>query len=146
TALLTTMTDPGKMMRWAMLPMDPKLWGMMMNTLNPGMYMKWMMSPLDPKAINLMVAPMNPNYYMGWLGAGMDPKTYGPMWSGFLNPAATAIPTASTPWGTTGYGAAPATGTAPAVFNPFDPNAWAQMFPVPGTQAPAAQPAQPAQK
>ena len=90
-----------------------------------------------------MVAPMNPNYYMGWLGAAMDPKTYGPMWAGFLNPATAAIPSAANPWGaTTGYGAAPAAGAAPAVFNPFDPNVWAQMFTVPGMPAPAAQPAQ----
>ncbi len=45
-ALVAVMTDPGKMMRWAMLPVDPKLWGMMMNSLNPGMYMKWMMARL----------------------------------------------------------------------------------------------------
>ncbi|MFN3594537.1 MAG: hypothetical protein ACK4TK_07625, partial [Thiobacillaceae bacterium] len=86
--------------------------------------------------------------YMGWMGAAMDPKTYGPMWSGFLSPTGyTATSTAaSNPWSGTGYGAAPAQAGAPAIFNPFDPNAWAQMFAVPATQAPAAQPAQPAAK
>ncbi|MGQ9685885.1 MAG: OmpA family protein, partial [Thiobacillaceae bacterium] len=139
TALLTTMTDPGKMMRWAMLPMDPKLWGMMLNTLNPGMYMKWLMAPLDPRAMQLMTAPFNPTVYLGWLGAGMDPKTYGPMWSGFLNPT---LPAATNPWTTAPYGT--------SGFNPFDPNALMGMFgmpaqaPTPAAPAAAPVPAAPA--
>jgi outer membrane protein OmpA-like peptidoglycan-associated protein len=131
TALFTTLTDPGKTMRWAMLPMDPKLWGMMLNTLNPGMYMKWMMAPLDPRAIQLMTAPFNPTVYLGWLGAGMDPKTYGPMWAGFLNPALPALP--ANPWGGIPYSA--------GLPNPFDPNALMGMF---GMPAPATVPAAPA--
>jgi len=129
-ALVAVMTDPGKMMRWAMLPVDPKLWGMMLSTLNPGMYMKWMMAPLDPRAMQLAIAPFNPNVYLGWLGAAMDPKTYGPMWAGFLNPT---LPAVTTPWTTAPYGT--------SGFNPFDPNALMGMF---GLPAPAPMPAAPA--
>jgi hypothetical protein len=138
TALLTQLSDPGKLMRWAMSPLDPKLLQMGMNTLNPNMYMKWMMSPLDPQALQLMMAPVNPNLYMGWLGASVNPKSYGPTWSGWLNnPAgAVAMPTvdmsAFTNMMAAPYAAIPA---MPAgVFNPLDPNAWTKMMPV----APAA--------
>ena len=129
-ALVAVMTDPGKMMRWAMLPVDPKLWGMMLNTLNPGMYMKWMMAPLDPRAMQLAIAPFNPNVCLGWLGAAMDPKTYGSRWAGFLNPT---LPAVTMPWTTAPYGT--------SGFNPFDPNALMGMF---GLPAPAPMPAAPA--
>ena len=119
---------------------------MVMNSLNPNMYMKWMMSPLDPRSMQLMMAPANPNLYMGWMGASMNPGSYGDMWKGFMNPATysmpampaftmPAMPTMPAPV------AAPA-GAAPS-FNFFDPNAWTQMFQIPGYAAPAA-PAAPA--
>ena len=135
TAVLTQLSDPGKLMRWVMSPMDPKLMSMFMNTLNPAMYMKWMMSPLDPRSLQLMMAPANPNLYMGWLGASINPNSYGSMWSGFMNPATYTAPVANvaTPWTVP---AAPA-----GTFNFFDPNAWTQMFQVPGYTAPAAAPA-----
>jgi hypothetical protein len=135
--MLTQLSDPGKLMRWAMAPLDPKALQMLMKTIDPNVYVKWMMSPLDPRALQLMTAPVNPNLYMGWLGASMNPGSYGDMWKGFLNPAGynlpalpamPAMPTAAaTPW------AAPA-GAAPMV-NPFDLNALTQMFQIP---APAA--------
>jgi hypothetical protein len=133
TALITQLTDPGKMMRWAMWPMDPKLLGLMLQPLNPNLYMKWLMSPLDPRALQLMMAPVNPNLYTGWLGAMINPASYGPTWSGFLNPASYNL---AVPGGMTVPGG--------AVANPFDPSTWTQFFPVPGT-APAAPPAAPAE-
>jgi hypothetical protein len=135
TALLTQFTDPGKMMRWLMAPVDPKLWGLMMQSLNPGMYLKWLMSPLDPRWLQAGVNTINPNIYLGWLGSMMNPASYGDLWKGFLAPVVptTGVPASpASPWGTTGYG-------APS-FNYADPNAWAQMFQVPGAPAPMAAP------
>jgi hypothetical protein len=157
TALITQMTDPGKIMRWAMSPLDPKMWGLAAQPLNPNLYMKWAMSPMDPNAIQFMTAPVNPNLYMGWLGAMMNPASYGPTWAGFLNPAnyGMAVPAGGVnpfdPSALANMFAAPAQGGAaaptgqpgaPAFFNPFDPNAWTQMWQGWGAAAPA--PAAPA--
>lgn len=102
----------------------------MLQGLNPAMYLKWMLAPLDPRMLQAMVAPMNPNVYLGWLGTMMNPASYGDLWKGFLTPAATPIPSCAVP-------AAPA-GTQPSIFNPFDPAAWARIWTVPGTTAPAS--------
>ena len=149
TALMTQWADPGKMMRWAMMPMDPKVWGMMMQGLNPNMYLKWMMAPIDPKLWSLMMQPMNPNLYTGWLGQSLNPQTYG-AWGSWMNPSTYTVPGMGGMGGPTstaptvfnpfeflapGYGqygqpgAAPVAGSAPAgTFNFFDPNTWTQMW------------------
>jgi hypothetical protein len=131
TALLTQLSDPGKLMRWAMSPADPKVMQMLMKTIDPNMYVKWMMSPLDPRALQLMTAPVNPNLYMSWLGASMNPASYGDMWKGFLNPAGYSVPALPT---TTSW-------AAPAMAAPtFDLNALTQMFQVPAAGQPYAFP------
>jgi len=63
----------------------------------------------------------------------MNPGSYGDMWKGFMNPATFSVPNFAMP-------AMPATpaGAAPSM-NFFDPNAWTQMFQIPGVTAPAAQ-------
>lgn len=76
-ALLTQMTDPGKLLRWAVLPVDPRLWNVFLNTLNPNTYIRWGMSPLDPRAWNLAGTLANPALYTGMLGAVVNPFGYG---------------------------------------------------------------------
>ena len=112
-----------------MAPVDPKVWGLMMQSLNPGMYLKWMMSPLDPQWLRAGINTMNPAMYLGWMGAALNPSSYGDLWKGFLTypVPGTPTPTAAT---TTPYG----------TYNFFDPNAWSKLWQVPGTQ-PAAPPA-----
>ncbi|KAF0102556.1 MAG: hypothetical protein FD187_2067 [bacterium] len=120
TALLAQFSDPGKLMRWLMSPVDPRTMAMFMQTINPAMYLKWMMAPLDPQWLRAGINTMNPGMYLGWLGAGLNPTSYGDLWKGLLTypvPGAPA-PTYTSPYGTT--------------FNIFDPNAWTQMFAVPG--------------
>jgi OOP family OmpA-OmpF porin len=95
--IMTILTDPNKMMRWVNMPMDPKLWQMMMTPLNPNQYTKWMLAPMDPKAMQMMTAPMNPNVYMGWMGNMMNPATYYPgfntwMQAGVPQPMPSAMP------------------------------------------------------
>lgn len=161
-AVLSQFTDTGKMMRWATAPVDPKMLNLMFQSLNPNMYLKWMMSPLDPRWLQAMITPMNPNAYLGWMGTTLNPASYGDLWKGFLTPTIPAPTTTYTP-GTTGYGttvfnpfdpnamaqlfavpgqsAAGAPATQPYIFNPFDPNAWSKVWQVPGQPAPATQPA-----
>ena len=77
TAVLTQLSDPGKLMRWGMAPLDPKLWGVLGNTLNPNTYIRWPMAALDPRAWNLMGTIANPALYTGMLGAVVNPNAYG---------------------------------------------------------------------
>ncbi len=77
TAVLTQLSDPGKLMRWGMAPLDPKLWGVLGNTLNPNTYIRWPMAALDPRAWNLMGTVANPALYTGMLGAVINPNAYG---------------------------------------------------------------------
>jgi hypothetical protein len=136
TALLTQFSDPGKMMRWLMMPMDPKMWGLMMQSLNPAVYMKWMMAPLDPRWMQAMIAPMNPATYLGWTGAMINPASYGDLWKGFLNAPYAPVQVPAVPLPTL---AAPApAGTTPYLFNPFDPNTWTQFVPQVAPPAPVA--------
>jgi len=106
-------------MRWMMAPVDPRTMALLMQTINPAMYLKWMMAPLDPQWLRAGVNTMNPALYLGWLGAGLNPTSYGDLWKGFLTYPVPGTPAPTTsPYGTT--------------FNIFDPNAWTQMFTVPG--------------
>jgi outer membrane protein OmpA-like peptidoglycan-associated protein len=77
TAVLTQLSDPGKLMRWGMAPLDPKLWGVLGNTLNPNTYIRWPMAALDPRAWNLMGTVANPALYTCMLGAVVNPNAYG---------------------------------------------------------------------
>lgn len=118
TQMGLSMTDPGKMMRWMMLPMDPKIWNMGMQAMNPNLYMKWMMTPTDPRAMSLMFAPMNP-------------QLYGSMLGGMLNPSMVGGPNST--WGTFMYPKQPVVqvqGAAPVAspINVFDPSTWFSML------------------
>jgi hypothetical protein len=92
TALITPLTDPAKLMRWIMAPVDPKALELAMKVLNPQVYLNWMLSPTDPRWLQAGMAPMNPNLYMGWMGTTMNPATYGNMWKGFATYPYTTLP------------------------------------------------------
>jgi outer membrane protein OmpA-like peptidoglycan-associated protein len=78
--------DPAKMMRWMMLPMDPKFMQASINMMNPNTYMKWMMAPMDPRVWGLMFAPMNPQLYGSMAGALINPAGMGESWETFMKP------------------------------------------------------------
>jgi hypothetical protein len=97
TALASQLTDPAKLMRWAMIPTDQRTLELLMKTLNPSVPLKWMTAPADPRVLQTTMAPANPNLYMGWMGAGMNPASYGNTWKGFATypyayPAPSAMP------------------------------------------------------
>ncbi|MFN3594499.1 MAG: OmpA family protein [Thiobacillaceae bacterium] len=128
TALTTILTDPGKAMRWALWPADPKLWGAFLNLLNPGLYLKWTLAPLDPRALTLMTNAVNPVTYLGWMGAVMDPRTYGPTWANLLTYQAASPAAQGNPW-------VPQTGAQAGA--PLTPNAPMGLFGGFGQPAPA---------
>lgn len=115
TQMATSMADPGKMMRWVMLPMDPKVWNMGMQAMNPNLYMKWMMTPTDPRAMSLMFAPMNPQLYGSMMGGMFNGQALGPTWGTFMHPAQPVVSV---------QGAAPVA----SPINVFDPSTWFSMF------------------
>ena len=84
TALLTQLSDPGKLMRWAMVPLDTKAQDMVLNMFNPNTYIRWPMAALDPRAWNLMGNVANPALYTGMLGALINPSSYGSSWNSWL--------------------------------------------------------------
>ncbi len=115
TQMATSMADPGKMMRWVMLPMDPKMWNMGMQAMNPNLYMKWMMTPTDPRAMSLMFAPMNPQLYGSMMGGVFNGQALGPTWGTFMHPAQPVVSV---------QGPAPVA----SPINVFDPSTWFSMF------------------
>lgn len=118
TQMASGMADPGKMMRWAMLPMDPQMWNMGMQMANPNLYMRWMMTPTDPRAMSLMFAPMNPQLWGSMAGGVMNPAMVGgkdSTWGTFMYPAQPVVQM---------QGAAPVT----SPINVFDPSTWFSMM------------------
>lgn len=115
TQMATSMADPGKMMRWAMLPMDPRMWNMGMQMMNPNLYVKWMMTPSDPRAMAIMFAPMNPQLYGSMMGGMFNTQNLGPTWGTFMNPATPVVQV---------QGHAPVA----SPINVFDPSTWFSMF------------------
>lgn len=92
-----SMIDPAKMMRWMMLPLDPKFMQASINMMNPNTYMKWMMAPMDPRVWGLMFAPMNPQLYGSMAGALVNPAGMGNEWQTFMypkHPVVSLMPTA----------------------------------------------------
>lgn len=112
TSLLTQLSDPGKAMRWAMLPLDPKVWNLVFSMFNPNTYIRWGMAGMDPRMWNLMGNVANPALYTSMLGAVVNPESYGSgvtPWLSWKPPA--PVMGASNPWG----------GEQSASFNMFDP-------------------------
>ena len=104
SAATTVMTDPNKLMRWVMAPMDPRALGLLMNSLNPNTYVKFAGAVTDPRVTSLATAPLNPNWYGAWLGNMANPQAYGPTMNNLLR-----MP---------GYG-----GIQPAAMAPMSPQA-----------------------
>ena len=84
SAATTVMTDPNKLMRWLMVPVDPRALGLLMNTLNPNTYLKFAGAAIDPRTLNMATSPLNPNWYGGWLGNMANPQSYGPTMGNLL--------------------------------------------------------------
>jgi hypothetical protein len=74
TAVNSILFDPGRMMRWAMLPIDGQAWNLLGAALNPSTWLKWLNAPVDPKTRELFARAANPETAQRWLEALGDPK------------------------------------------------------------------------
>ena len=74
TAVNSILFDPGRMMRWVMLPLDGKAWELAGAALSPATWMKWLNAPNDPKVQALFAKAADPETTRRWLEALGDPK------------------------------------------------------------------------
>jgi hypothetical protein len=74
TAVNGILFDPGRMMRWVMLPLDGQAWNLLGTALNPGTWLKWLNAPVDPKTQELFAKAADPETAQRWLEALGDPK------------------------------------------------------------------------
>jgi hypothetical protein len=84
TALTYVFTDPNKLYRWLMAPLDPKVMSLALNMLNPNIYLRWGTTGLDPRLWNMLSAGLNPNWYAAWLNTLTNPGSYGPSVGGWM--------------------------------------------------------------
>ncbi len=80
--------DPGRLMRWIMLPLDGKTWEVAGAALNPTTWAKWLNAPNDPKAQALFAKAADPETTRRWLEALGDPNN-----TPWLHPAPRPAPT-----------------------------------------------------
>lgn len=76
TAVNTTLFDPGKFMRWVMLPLDPKPWNILLTAANPETWGKWLSAPFDPRTQALFNKAADPNTLLQLIQAWEDPNNY----------------------------------------------------------------------
>jgi hypothetical protein len=76
TAVSATLFDPGKLMRWVMLPLDPKSWNLLLTAVHPETLGKWLNTPMDPRTQALLAKAADPNTPLRLLEALQDPASY----------------------------------------------------------------------
>jgi hypothetical protein len=60
TQMNALLFDPGRMMRWAMLPTNPKVWQVATTALNPETWAKWLALPANPRLAALIAKAQDP--------------------------------------------------------------------------------------
>lgn len=78
TALTYVFTDPNKLYRWLLAPLDPKVMSLALNMLNPNIYLRWGTAGFDPRLWSMLSAGLNPNWYAAWMNTLSSPGSYGP--------------------------------------------------------------------
>jgi outer membrane protein OmpA-like peptidoglycan-associated protein len=97
TQMATQMMDPSKMVRWVMMPADPRWMQVGGQMLNPAQAMQWGMAPADPRMAALAGKMVNPAAYAQMAGAGMAPQSYGATWGQMMPMAPAARPVVAVP-------------------------------------------------
>jgi len=83
-AMVSVLSDPNKVIRWASAPIDPNVTSMALGMLNPNTYVPMATAPMNPNLWNSAMMPMNPNLYSGWANTMASPQSYGPTWGGMF--------------------------------------------------------------
>jgi hypothetical protein len=66
-AVTRILFDPGRLMRWVMLPLDERAWSVVGTALNPNTLLKWFNAPFDPKTQALLAKAADPETSRLWL-------------------------------------------------------------------------------
>lgn len=85
TAVNATLFDPGRFMRWAMLPLEPRAWEVLRTAVAPGTLARWLSAPWDPETQALFAQAAAPDTTRKLLEALQDPGNYPDM--PYLEPA-----------------------------------------------------------
>ena len=72
-AVTNILFDTSRIMRWVMLPIDGRAWGVLGNAANPDTWLKWLKAPVDPKTQELLAKAANPETARVWFEALGDP-------------------------------------------------------------------------
>lgn len=75
-AVSAMLFDPGRAMRWAMLPVDPKLWRAAASALAPDTWAKWLALPANPLLAEILAKAQDPITADEWLRELQDPGNY----------------------------------------------------------------------
>lgn len=89
-AVATVFTDPNKLVRWVMTPLDPSVMSVVLNLLNPSVYLRWGALGLDPRLWVMLSNTMNPTWYGAWLSGSMTPQRYSPTAGYWIQPPLSA--------------------------------------------------------
>lgn len=76
TEMNTLLFDPGRMMRWAMLPTDPKVWHVAGKAINPETWLKWLTLPANPRLAALVAKVQDPITAEDWQRELADQSNY----------------------------------------------------------------------
>lgn len=92
TAVNSLLFDPGRMMRWVMLPLDGQAWNLLGTAVNPNTWLKWLNAPQDAKTQALFAKAADPETARRWLEALGDPNN-----TPWITPPRTAQAPANSP-------------------------------------------------
>lgn len=76
TAVNAILFDPGRAMRWAMLPVDARAWQLLATAINPETGMKWLLAPWHPGTQALIAKALDPETALNWSRTLTDPASY----------------------------------------------------------------------
>ncbi len=103
TAVNAILFDPGRFMRWAMLPTDARTWNLLATALSPETWMKWLTAPAHPDTQALIAKALDPETALNWSRALTDSASYPALKADYPKPPAAQrgnlyLETSGTPW------------------------------------------------
>ena len=76
TKVSAILFEPERLMRWAMLPVEPRAWNILFGAANPETWMKWINAPADPRTQAFLNRAANPDTWAALIRELQDPKNY----------------------------------------------------------------------
>ncbi len=76
TAVNAIVFDPGRYLRWAALPLDPRAWNLLGTALSPETWGKWLAAPVHRDTQALIAKALDPETALKWSEALANPQNY----------------------------------------------------------------------